>query len=329
MMIIQWCDGVDTLPNGSPCRQLPQKHVWSSTVWCSADGLLWRRFYNPVSKQWKWADEPYTLTIDEGGTVGYLLDWWMSADRCVALAWLHRAENGSDRIQEKVTVQLVDADARRGDAASGEERVMRVDAIEWVDDGDEPEDSGSVPGEKWKALRWSCGLIPCDGRYRISNYGRLWSPHTRTITSGFWFDNDRWAAVRGGSLVPLRAAAGLQPAGEKMQPRVRLAYDALMSGYAPSDLENASGLELSTCWNYFTKGSIHVPGKELRRRAQRLVPTELWGALEKLKARDDKRLGGSLTDLMERIQRMVPSRVLEGEHVMSQLRLARTALTAP
>ena len=102
-----------------------------------------------------------------------------------------------------------------------------------------------------------------------------------------------------------------------------------MAGYGPSDLEAASGLELSTCWNYFTKASMHVPGKELRRRAQRLVPTELWGALEKLKARDDKRLGGSLTDLMERIQRMVPSRVLESEHIMSQLRLARTALTAP
>ena len=60
-----------------------------------------------------------------------------------------------------------------------------------------------------------------------------------------------------------------------------------------------------------------------------LVPKELWAALETLRARGDERLGGRLTDLMERIQRMVPSRVLESEHVMSQLRLARTALTAP
>lgn len=316
---------MDTLPNGSPCRQLPQKHVWSSTVWCSADGLLWRRFYNPVSKQWSWADEPYTITIDEGGTVGYVLDWWMSADRCVALAWLHRAEGGSDRIQERVTVQLVDGN---GSAASEEERVMRVDAIEWVDDGDAPEDGGTIPGEKWKPLRWSCGLIPCDARYRISNHGRLWSPHTRTITSGFFFDDERWGAVRGGSLVPLRAAAGLQ-AEERLQPRVRLSRDALMAGYGPSDLEAASGLELSTCWNYFTKASVHVPGKELRRRAPRIVPKELWGALERLKARGDEHLGGSLTDLIGVVQRMVPSRVLESEHVMSQLRLARTALLAP
>ena len=96
-----------------------------------------------------------------------------------------------------------------------------------------------------------------------------------------------------------------------------------------SALEAASGLELSACWNYFTRASMHVPGKELRRRAQRIVPKEMWGALERLKARDDRRLGGSLTDLMERIERMVPSRVLEDEHVMSQLRIARTALLAP
>jgi hypothetical protein len=321
--MIRWCDGVDTLPNGSPCRQLPQKHVWSSTVWCSADGLLWRRFFNPVTRTWKWEDEPYTMTIDGDGTVGYLLEWWMSADRCVALAWLHRAEGGSDRIQEKVTVQLVD-----GDAPTASESGMRVDSIEWVDGDDDPEDGGSIPGEKWKPLKWSCGLIPCDGRYKISSHGRLWSPHTRTITSGFSYDGDRFAAVRGGSLVPLRAAAGMQ-AEEKLQPRVRLARDALMAGYEPSHLEAASGLELSTCWSYFTKASMHVPGKDLRRRVPRIVAKEMWGALERLRARGDERLGGSLTDLMERIRRMVPSRVSESEHVMSQLRLARTALLAP
>ena len=102
-----------------------------------------------------------------------------------------------------------------------------------------------------------------------------------------------------------------------------------MAGYGVSDLAAASGLELSTCWSYFTKASMHVPGKDLRRRVPRIVPKELWGALERLKARGDERLGGSLTDLMERIRRMVPSRVLESEHVMSQLRLARTALLAP
>ena len=73
--MIRWCDGVDTLPDGSPCRQIPQKHVWSSTVWCSADGLLWRRFYNPVTRRWRWEEEPCALTIDEEGRVGYHLEW--------------------------------------------------------------------------------------------------------------------------------------------------------------------------------------------------------------------------------------------------------------
>ena len=204
---------------------------------------------------------------------------------------------------------------------------MRADSIEWVDgewvDGEE---EGSMQGETWRPLKWSCGLIPCDGRYKISSQGRLWSPHTRETTRGFWFDGERWAAARGGSLVPLREAAGLGGGGT-MQPRVRLARDAILAGYGPSDLEAASGLELSTCWNYFTRASVHVPGRELRGRVERIVPREMWMALERMKG--DERLGGKLTDLRERIERMVPSRVLEDEHVYSQLRLARTALVAP
>ena len=78
-VMIRWCDGVDTLPDGSPCRQIPQKHVWSSTVWCSADGLLWRRFYNPVTRRWRWEEETCAPTIDEKGRVGYHLEWWTSA----------------------------------------------------------------------------------------------------------------------------------------------------------------------------------------------------------------------------------------------------------
>ena len=48
--MIRWCDGIDKLPDGSPCRQLPQKHVWSSTVWVNPNGVLWRRFYNPITR---------------------------------------------------------------------------------------------------------------------------------------------------------------------------------------------------------------------------------------------------------------------------------------
>ena len=54
--------------------------------------------------------------------------------------------------------------------------------------------------------------------------------------------------------------------------------------------------------------------------------------LEKLKASGDERLGGTLTELKETVRRMMSTRsraVLESEHAFSQIRLARTALTAP
>ena len=219
--MIRWSDGLENGPDGA-CRQLPQRHVWSSTVWVNPDGVTRRRFYNPLSGVWTWAREPVPLTINDDGRAGYMLEWWLSVDRCVALAWLHRAPDGSDRVQEKVTVRLM----RDDDSSVSEGEAPRVETIEWVD-GDAPDDGARIVGERWKPLRWSCGLAPCDQRYKISDRGRLKSPHTGEVTEGFWFGDDRWAAVKGSGLVPLLTAAKLRPAHD-LQPRVRLARDALM-----------------------------------------------------------------------------------------------------
>eukprot|EP00966_Prymnesium_polylepis_P220463 5099588-Prymnesium_polylepis.1 len=96
-------------------------------------------------------------------------------------------------------------------------------------------------GEKWKPLRWRCGVVPCDAHYQISNHSRLKSPFTGAVTAGFAWGGTRWAAVRGGLLVDFLAASGNQ--GVHMAPSIRGAYDMLVSGHTPEELADASGVE--------------------------------------------------------------------------------------
>eukprot|EP00966_Prymnesium_polylepis_P002582 59445-Prymnesium_polylepis.1 len=108
------------------------------------------------------------------------------------MAWLHRAPEGSNEVREKVSVHL--ADGSDASSVAG----PRVESLEWVD-GEEP-DGRPIKGEKWKPLRWRCGIVPCDARYQISHHGRLKSPFTNAVTSGAAWGGTRWAAVRGGLL---------------------------------------------------------------------------------------------------------------------------------
>eukprot|EP00966_Prymnesium_polylepis_P211216 4891372-Prymnesium_polylepis.1 len=114
----------------------------------------------------------------------------------------------------------------------------RVDEIEWTEP-DMPDDQPRK-GEKFKPLKWKCGVIPIDPRYQISNFGRLKSPFTGAITEGFSAFGTRWAGVRdSGILVDLLVASGLQ--GESIPTAIRMARDALLSGYTPADLADAAG----------------------------------------------------------------------------------------
>ena len=68
-----------------------------------------------------------------------------------------------------------------------------------------------MTGESFKSLKWKVGLIACDGRgYKISNRGRLLAPDG-SITSGFYFNDRMWAAVKGVGLVDVTTAARLRP----------------------------------------------------------------------------------------------------------------------
>ena len=290
---------------------LPQANTWSSAVFVTADGVLRTRQYNAVTGAWAWGHElPLVL---EDGRAGYITkDGWRSVDAVIAQAWLPRMPGS--RLREKVTVRLVDG----SDVAS--EARPRVEELEW-DAPDVPDDAPRK-GEKWRPLRWRCGLIPVDTRYQISNQGRLKSPFTGAVTEGFAAHGTRWAGVReSGLLVDILAAAGLQE--ERIPPAIRMAREALLSGYTPTDLADAAGIQESTAWKNTCVAAQGVRGDQLRKVVPTLVGQRLWRAVVALQG--SAVLGGSLTDLVA----VLGKRDKGLANVdMSAVRLARLAVVA-
>jgi hypothetical protein len=100
-------------------------------------------------------------------------------------------------------------------------------------------------GETWHQLKgahsWRCGVVHCgEAGYEISNRGRLKSP-SGDVTSGFYFDGRRWAAVKGSGLVDLTTCARLRKNVVYLPPAIKHSTDALGSGH---NLAKASGVQL-------------------------------------------------------------------------------------
>ena len=122
------------------------------------------------------------------------------------------------------------------------------------------------------------------------------------------------------------AAAGLQQV-EWIQPAIRTARDALMTGHTPEQLANAVSISIVSAWSYFCRAAETVPGggADLRRLVPPLVGQRFWGTL--VGVREDPVLGESLTDLMATLQRR--KRAPAGDFAWERLRLGRLALLAP
>ena len=108
-----------------------------------------------------------------------------------------------------------------------------------------------------------------------------------------------------------------------MQPSVRRALDALMSGVGAEEYSDATGLAIGSSWTAFCKAAIHADPDVLKARVRELLPPQLWRALERLKGKGDGCLGGSLTDLEEVVRKIAPRVWETNEHAISMLRLGR------
>ena len=293
-------------------RQVPQQATWASSLWCSRDGVVWRRHYDVMRECWRWEDKPVELVLDEGGRLGVFLEWWTSLEIVVGLAWRHRAPDSASR----VTLQ------------AGKE--LHAKYVRWQEEED-PCEQGRIKGESWKPLKWRCGVVPCPNGYDISDEGRLRGPEG-DVTIGFWYEplQTRLAAVKDCGLVDLMVAARLKPRQALLSPSLKMAADCLLSGFGPRDLANAAGVTLETAWGYFTKVALHIRPSDLKCCVRAIVSRDLWSLLVAMLEDDNPALGGKLKDLMPEVEEMLSKRgeFRRSEHRWSELRLARMAIVA-
>ena len=296
--MIRWQDGVEH-HGDTPLREIVQPNVWSSSVWISQDGEAYRKYYNPVARTWgEWEGIPVSLDQERGARLGYSLPTgWKSIEACIATAWLHR-DPGS-RCHTRITD--LPPNARN---------------ISWGE-GETDSESGDFSGERWKSLKWHCGQVECDPRYRISSHGRLKNPEG-VVTRGFSAHGTRWAAVRGCGLVNLLAASGLARDDVPVPPRVYRAYVSLSSGLSPEEHAERWKISERASWQYFCVAAPLVQGLSALGRG--IVSPGLWDALDSLKG--DPLLGGKLTDLHAEVS----SRI--GDVSMEELRFARTCVVS-
>lgn len=289
---IKWSEGVVRSPGGRSMRQVPVRHVWASSVWCTNNGELWRRHFDVISGDWRFdVDGPLQYAFDAEGRQGlYLDDRFRPIETIIALAWLHRAP------ETVAKVNVVEGMS------------IHLKHISWLDD-ESNEERGAIPGETWKPLKWKCGLVPAGAGYAISNKGRLRAP-SGDVTAGFASDGTfgwtRMAAIKDCGLVDLHLAAGLiEPIVDdmKLKPCIRDTLDAILSHerLAPADLSRYQGIKLDTAWSYFRQACVYVPKRKLKELGQTLVSRDLWRLLNKLLEEEEPELTDKLTILMERV----------------------------
>ena len=318
MSEVSWPDGLERDPEGRPCRQIPQRHTWSSVVFITRDGDARRRHYNPISETWSWEADILPMSFGgDGARMGYVLDHWLSVDRAIALAWLHRSPES--------TCTLIEGDVELG--AKGK----RI-PLSWSVGEHMGKEAGPMEGERFKSLRWRCGLCVCPSGYKVSNYGRLMNPKGK-CTRGLFFQGDRYAAVRGCGLVNLTVAAGLRKREVGLTPTLFLAAEALGTGRTPLELAHTheSDRTEATAWSYFTRVAPFFAGEELRKRVPRLVSRDMWSLLQGMAASKEAAVGESLTQLMPVVQKRLQRRgeFRKSEYQWEQLRLARLSVLAP
>ena len=313
-----WPSGIEQNEDGV-VRELPQRHVWASSIWVTQDGVARRKWWNAVERHWHWDAEPLPLIVVDS-RAGIHAPGWISLERAICMAWRLRAPESAHSIDEVVRVRLVDT----ADDASVSDGGVGASTLRWAEEEDS-EEEGALPQETWKPLRGHVGAVPIAKGYWISSHGRLRDPRGR-VTRGAWAFGRRWAAVAGGGLVDLWEAAGMD-GGIPLPLSIRRARGALLAGATPADLGRVSGVGEGTAWSYFCRAAVHVDGATLRQQVRALVGTQLWEAVQRLRGHGV--LGGPLSDLWEVVAPRLPPRLRRDENAMSMLRLARTGALLP
>lgn len=294
---IMWADGIAKAPDDSAMREVPAKYPWTASLWCSQDGLVWRRHWSAIAGTWLWSDDgPVDYVEDASGRMGvYLHRGWTPLEVVIAMAWRHRTP--SERATHDPR-SPVDVD---------EGKPIHADNIRWVE-AEANAERGVIAHEKWKPLKGRIGAVPIPDGYMISTAGRLKNVATAQVTQGYWFDGacgpTRLAAVKGCGLCDLWLEAKLIEPAVCPAPRIRTAAECLVNGDTPADLADRMSIGIETAWSYCKDAvkQLALPRSKMRELGEGLIARDLWRLLVKMWEEDDDRLDARLNDLFEAVE---------------------------
>ena len=301
--MLKWQDGIEMCPGGK-AREVPQRWLWANSLWVTREGECYRKHYNGITHRWKWDREMLELVEEEStGRVGLHIPHFVEINVIICMAWRRRVPHSPTFVH----------------VIPGKDPVAKY--LRWEEE--EKEEDSRYAGEVWQSLKYKCGLVKCDTRYKISNHGRLKNPEG-DVTSGHSCWGYMWGAVKGCGLVNLTQAVSK----EIIIPEHILDATHMMMGdkYSPYEHSLEKGVQEQTSWQYFNKAAQFIePKSDLRHVVQTLVDRNLWGVLIRMKARRDPVMGGPLKPLMGEVVDEYPE-FAHDPFAYDQLRLARLSL---
>ena len=247
--------------------------------------------------------------------MGIRLEFFVSLEMAICMAWRHRSQESSSCVRMTTPAPLI----------------LNAQHLKWADE-ESGEELPEIIGEKWAAIfDWRCGVVNCPSGYSISGHGRLRN-QTGKITAGHWYNllDTRVAAVKGCGLVDLLICARIKQNIVYLQPAIKQAADALISGHTPTDLADMAGIETSSGWSYFTRAAMHIHSSDLLRCVPGIVSADLWEFLSEMREDGDAALGGKLNELLPIVDAALVGKprgeFIRSENKMGQLRLAQMAI---
>ena len=196
---VEDADGVAAGPGGEELRQVVQDRIaWECSTWCSADGVVYDRVYDPFLDAFVWS-APKRVGVDPSTghfttTVGHDTDLkrGMRLVRAVALAWVEPPRTGGVRLQAAPLPGLP--------PVASNLVWVRTGVRAFVYEGAREEPVAFPPSnDSWRPLRYAwrglCGEVvarvdesqrPPGERYEVSLRGWVRSPHgscTRGVRS--------------------------------------------------------------------------------------------------------------------------------------------------
>lgn len=196
---IDVADGVEMGPSGEELRQVVQGHqrmAWDVTAWCSKDGVVYDRCFDPFRRSFVWS-APRVVGVDAATghfttIVGRDSDTKRTVrlTRCIAMAW----------VEPPRTEVKLQACALPGCEASADALVwVRTGVRDFEYDGTSADPPTPVPSDQdvWRPLKYVwrsiCGEIvhrvdestkAAEDAYHVSARGWVRSPFGGVLTKG-------------------------------------------------------------------------------------------------------------------------------------------------